>query len=296
MEEFNTTKDFDLPLMSNIEDIHISHYMLDLACCMDVKQFTGRVILTCESRKCTCGVRSNHKLHESGISQKGSPSNEAQTQLNESIDQHASSELNVHSESKTIDLRITDLKDKNVGARGCAEDLTMKSDICTAQTIDGTLKLEIDSHMANKEMYELVSEYSNSSSIERIRGNSLVPEKTETDPMNSNCDFKMILDAWNLIIVSVFEITPSSENHGPASSQPALSNNRDQKIVLEENKHTPHKMERKCALMFKSTDKSIEIWKPNLKCPCLFPQTIEICYNTKPIGPSLKWTLDQDEK
>lgn len=94
-------------------------------------------------------------------------------------------------------------------------------------------------------------------------------------------DFVMILDACDLTIKAVQEITIQGKSSNAAESD----SDKLRDIFVNGDKQP---------LEFCSEKACLKIWKSGTKCIEQFPRFIRISYQTQPCGSSLKWTRDQD--
>lgn len=290
----------DLPLMSNADVVHISHYVLDLSCDIEAKRFTGSMFLVCEPLHCEC--RSQHNDPSVEYSENLKKSDVLMDTLDTDL-LGKSPNLNVHksviisdmekefSTAKNFDSSDEHTYARSKGLNGYHETgfalTSMKGKHCD------TIK---DKSCTNKETFTGIS-LTNEEIVSKEPTCQLTDCRVKTsDNKNNVCcrtDFIMVLDAWNLELHSVSEILFEND-HEIKHFLKKLNSQKDNETNFITKEWI--RLLKKTDINFRTTDKSVEIWKPGVRCPCKFPPVLEINYSTQPDGPSLKWTLDQDKK
>lgn len=267
MKEDCESSELDLPLMSNIDVIHVKHYILNLNCDMVHKILKGSVYFICEPVTCVCMCNKKYLP-------KTQPSSDMQTsELNlESLTEH---------KEHSYALELQNFDKQNTGSS--------HTNKCFEDTVTGSLKSDKTSNRTEISG-KTSSTYSQGADSVQDSCQGHLDKTVETEQP----EFVMVLDSWSLDVECVSEIVfdaSSSVNlfHIVKTDDTRKDNTSFSKKELQMLKASP-----KASLNFKNTGKSIEIWKANVKCSCQFPLAIEISYCTKPEGPSVKWTKDQD--
>lgn len=299
MAENDDAHCLDLPLMSNVDMVHVSHYVLHLSCDIEAKRFTGSMFLVCEPLHCECRSQHNDTPLEYSQNFKNS---DVLVDTSDADLHEKSPNLSVHKSVNISDMgkecntaKNFDSSDehnyvRSKGLNGYHETglalTSMKGKHCD------TVK---DKSCANKDTFTGIS-LTNEEIVSKEPTCQLTDctVKTSDKKNNVRCrtDFIMVLDAWNLKLHSVSEVL--FENDHEIHFLKKLNSQKDNETNFITKEWI--RLLKKTDINFRNTDKSVEIWKPGVRCPCKFPPVLEINYSTQPDGPSLKWTLDQDKK
>ncbi|XP_052095484.1 aminopeptidase O-like isoform X1 [Mytilus californianus] len=273
-EEMDNEK--DLPLMSNVKDIHISHYILQLKCLMETREMIGHVTLfrCCDQarcRECTKNRTFNQKVTANSKCSKIRASQEKKNKFNIQRIESEHNYIDVFSETTMVPDQVS--KSLSDHSYNCADM------ICAQQS--SLLNAKHSSASCNKT--------SNMQSINSVN----VTDYADTgislaDTLeNSPNDFKMILDCCDIEVDYVEELDM------PLYMFKDLVENNHNKSLYENLTLVVRTLGK---LKWEYGKHSVSVWKEGVKTESHFPGVIRIHYRTKPTGQSLKWTLDQDEK
>lgn len=235
MEQHNTDHELDLPLFSNIDDIHVRHYVLDLTCCEATRNFVGSVTLICDI------INHNNK-----------PSGKKRCIRNDSPNK-------ISNEKSCGQCQSNPICD-NVDARNCFK--MRDHNYCVQLPTQDAAETQ-DNELSSSKSDELLN-------------------KVNDKLTNESDDIVVILDAWDLDIESVYKLVPNGDE--------TFSDIESDKIKLKKTLND-YMVE---VVKFHSEKKCLKIWIPDNTGDTKFPLMIRISYKTLALGPSLKWTKDQD--
>ncbi|XP_063401582.1 aminopeptidase O-like [Mytilus trossulus] len=259
----------DLPLMSNVKDIHISHYILQLKCLMETRELIGHVTLLrcCDQARCTECTKQrtlNQKITVKSKCLKIIASQEKKSKFNIQRIESEHNYIDVLNENTSTmvsgQVKLESLSDHSYD---CADM------ICAQQS--SSLNAKNSSYM---------------SSMNSVKVNTDHAISLDGTLENSTNDFKMILDCCDIEIDYVEELDL------PLYMFKDLVQNNYNKDLNENLTLVTKALGR---LMWEYGRHSVSVWKEGVKTESHFPSVIRIHYRTKPTGQSLKWTLDQDQ-
>ncbi|XP_071162696.1 aminopeptidase O-like [Mytilus edulis] len=263
----------DLPLMSNVKDIHISHYILQLKCLIDTRELMGHVTLLrcCDQarcRECTKNRTLNQKITVKSKCSKIKESQEKESKFNIQRIESEHNYIDVFSETSIVpsQVKTESLSDHSYNC----EDM-----ICAQQS--SSLNAKNSSTFCN-----------NTSNVSSMNAVNVTDHAISLDGTleNSPNDFKMILDCCDIEVDYVEELDLSLYMF-----KDLVENNYNKDL----NENLTLVTKALGRLKWEYGKHSVSVWKEGVKTESHFPSVIRIHYRTKPTGQSLKWTLDQDE-
>ncbi|XP_053393960.1 aminopeptidase O-like isoform X2 [Mercenaria mercenaria] len=362
MAEDERINDLDLPLHSNIEDVQVAHYNIELKCDMNNEVFSGRVILILAHEELaktkgqvsqfslTQGITDLDGLEHIKTTRTGKCMDEINNEEMEDIDYEDGSEVvGNHQIMTSLDREETRRDETRHSEQGCTESLNIyqkyTDTVVTQQessydlkktvieTLDNPANLQrVDMKVDEQTVIKIhnVGLESSGSQFEKtyeddtdqdmlfkasdtehgtkvscdhnytkvdhenkqidetaILGKSLIygmNEPVMKDIPEIHKDFVMVLDAWDLIVTSV-QMISFQNTCFVLDNECNMDKTKLNEVVKTFARHP---------LEFCSEKTCLKFWKPGIQTAKEFPRCIEICYQTQPCGPSLKWTKDQD--
>ncbi|XP_054628808.1 aminopeptidase O isoform X1 [Dunckerocampus dactyliophorus] len=128
---------------------------------------------------------------------------------------------------------------------------------------------------------------------------------SETIGSSPQSDFTLVLDCCDLNVSKVEQVDVASLS----AAFPGVSpNDLVHKLVSMPSTHWRQQQElfSTCSrapaerdggsLQFCTDRWSLQVWKRGVSSPRAFPQTLRVCYETSPMGCSVRWTKDQDDR
>ncbi|XP_069127498.1 aminopeptidase O-like isoform X2 [Argopecten irradians] len=305
----------DLPLMSNVRDILVYHYILDLKCHLEDKTISGSVVVCCRPNRrddtscdsfctdnkelvcqdttkelsgnshisnvsaltsLTSEITSNHKY--SFGTQECNPSGFSFSDRSDSfanIDQFASSS-ECNTTAQTHRLGDINNECQNSEKERCVLDRKrMHFPSDEFEEITVAKKLLINKETFNED------DMCKDKHIP-LDMSSCDHPTLSSDEMDNNSEFQMMLDCCDISILNVQDLTGCKEVLAQGKNDPFS------KIQNWGNDANTN------ALKFIVEKNCLRVFKPGCSCVEDFPKIIKISFCTKPEGQSLKWTVDQD--
>lgn len=246
----------DLPLMSNITDIHITHYILQLKCQIESKTLEGSILLfkcsdVVSCWKCTKKPKTikQSKLFPWKYTYSPGKFDSGQTEHDYSTQTLCEYRRN-----------FSEVENKPV------------------QILSAT---QVSSHQSIQKNVE--KEMTSVSTC--IKSSNAQTESKSRQSGSSEC-FKLVLDCCDIEVDIIEEVDL------PLTSVNTVRNQYDRgsfnKLVTS--------VKCVCQLQWEYGNHSISIWKEGVCDEKQFPDMIRIQYKTTPKGQSLKWTVDQSKR
>ncbi|XP_060072314.1 aminopeptidase O-like isoform X2 [Ylistrum balloti] len=283
----------DLPLMSNVKDILVYHYILDLKCHLEEKTISGSVVVFCKPTTSDISPScddSNADCKEmpvcNGETSQFSGNRQDLLVTASSSTSVPDSKISSESQISEKEICVFDRKRKSLPSDGLEDDaLTRKvkrhGDTAhnnynpdDKNVLQSTISKDFDEQQCNNELL---------SSQNRLP--SVAFPTVSSDEVVSP-QFQMILDCCDINILKVEDLTDCEEVLEQISDDPF---NKIKRFGNNENvneNHLKFTVEKHCLRVFKTGCTSIKD----------YPKVMKISFLTKPEGQSLKWTNDQDGK
>jgi hypothetical protein len=330
MADTEGKSDLDLPLHSNIEDITVAHYNIELTCDLANKQFKGSVLLVLSSRDFSiCShsesnnkVTSNDILLENDITENKERDHDIinkdkRQKLSHtkpsSCDHYATctetkcSEFCGHSVVNQVKEDKVEIKQN--GYCGCEHRVTeyniheinieSQNEETKEQNPNNTVRLSSDSELKHSS----IKDRCNISANIIQETDSLNCDHTYSSPLQTINASTSILDQCDKVIDN--DMTKTCQDFVMVLDAWDLIVTSVQEINLKngfdlDNKANNTRLNNFIQdfdanpLEFCCEKTFLKFWKPGITTSALFPRCVRISYQTQQCGPSLKWTNDQD--
>ncbi|KAK3090011.1 hypothetical protein FSP39_008484 [Pinctada imbricata] len=279
MEEAEKSTDHsnDLPLMANISDIHVYHYVMCLRPSMVERILSGWITLFCMPNKQLDAqehLNSKSPYHQSEKSPTSANCDKFDNCRESECSDNCGEPSTEHSYSRISSTDNCSSSEPSFVAHALCSDSGEHSEVHHENPQEYSMDAQLASYDGN---YPLLVE----SATERIGNNS---EHLACPVMSK--EFTLILDSDSIVVYSVKEVEVDEES---------LKNCFDEGNPVCKSDIWEISRRDGPDLCFSVEENCVKIWKKRVCYSHMFPKVVKIHYHTKPDGQSLKWILDQSK-
>ncbi|KAK7508143.1 hypothetical protein BaRGS_00000382 [Batillaria attramentaria] len=270
MASANTGK--DLPMSANTKDITVKHFVLDLTCKMGERILEGSIVLFCcpAQHGCSSACPSNINTGDGYTRRTGcqdSCLNAHMSDVSDGNAEHANRAPRMQSDCAYG-------THTSHSAHG-AHDNSLLLDISDS----GPVRTEMSTHTDSGQKY---SEHNLENDHSKVSGSA---NATAQEHM-----FNMVLDCYQLDIHKVEGIFLCEQYKMLLQTECEVLATQ-----LTEGKLTVESIQQRRQVMsFSVEEHCVRVCVDGVQSVKDFPNAVQIWYSTKPDGPSLRWTTDQD--